>query len=357
MPHTLWYSRCPVATASGIAYQRGMFNEEFDGSDYEVRNIRELGRSKANTHFTGALPDSFREGGFIPPLWARQNGADTTVIGFTFVAETLRFYVRPDSGIKSFADLKGKRIGLPVRPQLEIDFMHVNAHKAFWGALQEHGMTEADVELTDFEIDEDVLASVNADYGQGDERTVPPLYSGEIEALLADKVDVVFAKNAEALYTEHVYAGRINMIYDLINSSKTEFKCNANPRPITVSSSTIAENREGVIRYLQVLIRASAFAADDKQGAAEVMAPELGVETDDIFRAYESDFNTNLWPTFDDRILGLARSFMGFMVDKGYLSDQVTLEGWMSDQVTLEGWIDPEPLREAYRREKISYAA
>lgn len=347
MAHTLWYSRCPVATASGIAYQRGMFDEEFNGSDYEVRNIKELGRSKANTHFTGALPDSFREGGFIPPLWARQNGADTQVIGFTFVAETLRFYVRPDSGINSFADLKGKRIGLPVRPQLEIDFMHVNAHKAFWGALQEHGMSEDDVVMTDFEIDEDVLATVNADYGQGENRVVPPLYAGEIEALLADKVDVVFAKNAEALYTEHVYGDRINLLYDLINSDKTEYKCNANPRPITVTASTIKENPEGVIRYLQVLIRASAFAADDRQAAAQVMAPELGVETDDIFSAYEPDFNAKLWPTLDGQILDLANAFMGFMRDKGYLSDQVT----------LDGWIDPEPLREAYRREKIPYAA
>jgi ABC-type nitrate/sulfonate/bicarbonate transport system substrate-binding protein len=347
MPTTLWYSRCPVATASGIAYQRGMFDAEFDGSDYEVRNIKDLGRDKANIHFTGAQPNSFREGGFIPPLWAHQNGSETTVIGFTFVAETLRFYVRPDSGINSFADLKGKRIGLPVRPKLEIDFMHVNAHKAFWGALQEHGMTEDDVQMTDIEIGDDVLGTVNADYGQGDERTVPPLYAGEIEALLAGEVDVVFAKNAEALYTEHVYDGRIKMIYDLIDSEKTEFKCNANPRPITVSTSTLSENPEAVIRYLQVLIRASAYAAKDRQGAAETMAPELGVQTDDILNAYEADFNNNLWPTLDESIIGLANAFMKFMVDKGYLSDKVT----------LDGWVDPEPLREAYRREKIAYAA
>lgn len=347
MAHTLWYTRCPVATASGIAYQRGMFDEEFNGSDYEVRNIKELGRAQASTHFTHTLADSFREGGFIPPLWAREHGAQTAIVGFTFVAETLRFYVRPDSGINSFADLKGKRIGLPVRPKLEIDFMHVNAHKAFWGALQEHGMTEADVELTDFEVGDDVLGTVNADYGQGDARTVPPLYAGEIEALLANKVDVVFAKNAEAVYSERFYAGRIKPIYDLLDSENAELKCNANPRPITVSANTLKENPEGVIRYLQVLIRASAFAQNDRQGAAAVMAPELGVETDDVLNAYEADFNTKLWPTLDDRIIGLANSFMGFMVDKGYLSDQVT----------LDGWVNPEFLREAYRREKIPYAA
>ena len=77
------------------------------------------------------------------------------------------------------------------------------------------------------------------------------------------------------------------------------------------------------------------------------MAPELGVQTDDILNAYEADFNSNLWPTLDDRVIGLANAFMGFMVAKGYLSDQVT----------LDGWVDPEPLREAYRREKIAYAA
>lgn len=347
MAHTLWYSRCPVATASGIAYQRKMFDEEFQGSEFEVRNIKELGRQQASTHFTHVLKDSFREGGFIPPLWARQNGADTVVVGFTFVAETLRFYVRPDSGIQSFADLKGKKIGLPVRPQLEIDFMHVNAHKAFWGALKEHGMSEEDVQLTDFEIDEDVLATVNADYGQGEKRVVPPLYAGEIEALLRGEVDVVFAKNAEALYTERCYEGRIQMLYDLMTSERDEYKSNANPRPITVSGNTITENPEGVIRYLQVLVRASAFAADNRQQAAEVMATELGVETDDIFKAYQADFNEHLWPTFDEHVLGLARSFMGFMVDKGYLSDKVT----------LDGWINPEFLREAYRREQIPYAA
>jgi len=42
MTHTLWYTRCPVPTASGIAFQRKLFGELFAGTDYAVRNIKEV---------------------------------------------------------------------------------------------------------------------------------------------------------------------------------------------------------------------------------------------------------------------------------------------------------------------------
>ena len=68
MATDIWYTRCPVPTASGIAFRRNMFDEEFDGSDFKVRNIKELGREKADSHFDHSLPNSYREGGSIPPL-------------------------------------------------------------------------------------------------------------------------------------------------------------------------------------------------------------------------------------------------------------------------------------------------
>ncbi len=83
MAHAIWYTRCPVATASGIAYQRNMFEELFAASGYEVRNLKELGKEKATTHLTHTLADSCREGGALPPLTARQSGADTSWFGFS----------------------------------------------------------------------------------------------------------------------------------------------------------------------------------------------------------------------------------------------------------------------------------
>ena len=348
MPHTIWYTRCPVATASGIAYQRKMFDGEFAGSDYEVRNLKELGRARASTHFTHVLPDSIREGGAIPPLWARQNGADTVLVGLTWVAEALSFYVRADSDVQSFQDLAGKRLGIPVRPHLEIDFMRVNAHKGFTHALEANGMTEHQVELNFMEVEDDVLSIANVDYGKGKERVIPSIYAAEAEALMVDRADVVFAKNAETKYLERCYDGRIRKIYDLLDSEREEWKLNANPRIITVSGNTARENPEGLVRYLQVLIRAADWASTHPEQVADVMAGELGVEATDIISSYEHGFEQRLWPTLSGNIKRLLGLQMQFMVDHDYLSPSVKLD---------DGWVDESFLKEAYEREQLPWAA
>lgn len=347
MPHTLWYTRCPVATASGIAYQRRMFDTEFAGSPYEVRNLKELGRDRAVTHFTHTLADSIREGGAIPPLWARQNGADTVLVGLTWVAECLSFYVREDSPVRTFTELAGARVGIPVRPHLAVDFMRVNAHKAFTHALGANGMTPADVRLEFMELSDDVLSIANVDYGKGAARTIPSIYAAEAEALLAGRADVVFAKNAETKYLERCYAGRIRKVYDLLPTGRAEWLLNANPRIITASGNLARENPEGLVRYLQVLIRAADWAARNPALVPEVMAAELGVEAADIVASYEAGFEQRLGPSLSGDIRHLLGLQMGFMVEHGYLSPAVTLDGWMDESF----------LRQAYAREQRPWAA
>lgn len=347
MKKPIWYTRCTVATACGIAHQRGMFASTFADSDYEARHIGELGRDQAVTHFTHTLADSIREGGAIPPLWARQNGADTVLVGLTWVAESLSFYVRADSNIQSFADLAGKRIGIPVRKHLEIDFMQVNAHKGITHALQAHNMTADDVELTRFEVHDDPLGMANRDLGKGDARTLPSIYAQEVEGLLADKAEVVFAKNAETKYLERCYQGRIRKIYDLIDCGVEEWKLNANPRIISVSGNMVRENPEGLIRYLQVLIQAATWSADHPAEVPDLMAAELGVAAADIVTSHEPGFEQQLWPTLSDKTQQLLKSQMKFMVDNGYLSPDMGLEGWVDDSF----------LRAAYARQGLPWPA
>ena len=98
--------------------------------------------------------------------------------------------------------------------------------------------------------------------------------------------------------------------------------------------------------YLRVLIRAAAWADRYPAEVADVMAAELGVEASDIQESYERGFEHHLWPTLSRKhrhLIGLQRQFM---VDHGYVSEDVKIE---------PPWLDESFLREAYDREGLTW--
>ena len=109
-PMPIYYTRCPVPTASGIAFQRGMFAELFRESGYEVLNLSKLGPRGKDVHYTHSVEAFFREGGGAPPVWARANGVDSVVLGITFMEELLGIFVRADDPAGSVADLAGRLV-------------------------------------------------------------------------------------------------------------------------------------------------------------------------------------------------------------------------------------------------------
>ena len=189
MSRTIWYTRCPVPTASGVAYQLKLFDSEFTGTDCAVRNIKELGREQANTHFAHTLADSFREGGGSPPVWARSRGADTSLLGISFVEETLGLFVRADDAIDSVRDLAGKRLALPVWPDLIMNFFRFAAQKAFASALELHGLGEGDAQFVDVVETGDHHDLINPGFADAQTRQQPSYYHCQLRALLDGKVD------------------------------------------------------------------------------------------------------------------------------------------------------------------------
>ena len=92
----VYYTRCPVPTATGIALDTGIFDRLLVHSRYALRDIAELGVAHANAHYTHSVERCFREGGGAPPVWARARGADTRLLGITFMDETQGVFVRQD---------------------------------------------------------------------------------------------------------------------------------------------------------------------------------------------------------------------------------------------------------------------
>ncbi len=83
---TLWYTRCPVPTASSVAVSEGWLDREFAPDQIAVRSLAQSRNpDRRLAHYTHAHPALLREGGIIPPLWARATTGASRLIGLARV--------------------------------------------------------------------------------------------------------------------------------------------------------------------------------------------------------------------------------------------------------------------------------
>jgi len=341
--NTIWYTRCPVPTASGLAYQRRTFDELFDGS-YQVRNIKHLGKEHANTHYHHGLASSFREGGGSPPIWAYANGAQTKLLGITFMEERLGIYVRSDDPAAGMHDLAGRRIALPVWPKLVFNFFRFAAEKGFYSALRAHGMSERDVRIVDVEENEDPANIVNPDFADGVKRLPRSYYHEQLESLLRGEVDALFAKGGEAAVLERQAGGKVRLLYDVQTSSEIEDRVNnSTPRLLTVSANLLQADPEAVTKYVQTLVRTAHWARGHKEEATRLVAAESGFLPEDI-NCFEHDFTRKLMPQTTQKMIDVLEIMKTFLHERGYIRRNFD---------TLD-WLDPEPLAQACAREDVS---
>ena len=340
MPPThpvIYYARCPVPTASGIAYQRGMFDEHFAGSGTAVRNVRELGPEHANAHFTHALDSFIREGGCTPPIWARSRGAETRLLGVTFMPEPQHVYVRTDDALATIHDLAGRRVALPSWPQLVFDFWRVAAHKGILSALDAHDMTPYDVRLVDVREDRDPHRRLNPGRNVVLSADDESEYGCQLDALLASEVDAFFAKGAEAAVVVRQARGRNRPLYDVNDSANVSHHVNnSTPRLLTCSAALLRDNPQAVRIYMRAILDASIWARQNTGELRTFVAQECAITTDEIGLHFPAGYEAQFMPSLDERRVEHVRTMQRFMLEHGYIANDFS----------LADWIDPAPLQD-----------
>jgi ABC-type nitrate/sulfonate/bicarbonate transport system substrate-binding protein len=119
----IWYTRCPVPTALGLAVRRGALEAAIAPLGLKLASIQQsANRATQTSHFTHSLPDSIRHGGNTPAIFARANGAATSIVALSWTPTPHPILALPRSGIRSVKDLKGKRLALSLRQNDAIDF-------------------------------------------------------------------------------------------------------------------------------------------------------------------------------------------------------------------------------------------
>ena len=326
----IWFTRCPVPTASGIAYTLGWLAEEFAADGLPVQTLQEA-RQLGHHHYDHQLPGLFREGGNVPALAARAAGSPSRLIGLTWIEEWQTILVRPDSGIRSAQDLKGKRLALPAwgdnRPGSIARAMSLHGYK---GALSLAGLSFDDVELVE-------VALHNQDDAPTPEQGLQRLWSG-LDYLARGEVDAVYVKGAAAADA----ARRLGLVVgiDLDQISDPRYRINnGTPRPITVHQSLLDNHFDLVVRFLAQTLRAADWASHNREALLRILQDETRAGAQGVDEAYRGEFHTTLAPDLSAQRLGYLD------IQKTFLN----LHGFLEADFNLADWVDPRPLQAAHQ--------
>jgi len=331
---TIWFTRCPVPTATGIAAYLGWLDAEFSPGGIAVRSLQDVSRDEAaDFHYTHALDGLFREGGNVPALWARSRGEQTRLVGLTWIEERQVIHVRADSAISEPGQLKGARLAIP-RHQVDIDFWRAMALHGFAGALGLAGLTLADAELV--EVPAGPRAEGRDQAGPAASRAAGQ-WESELAALARGEVDAVYTKGAVAVETAQRNGTRIAIELDPVPDKRSRVN-NGTPRPITVHQRLLDERPDIVVRFLSVLARAADWAAGHPGEVARILAAETGAGAAGVSGAYKHAGQ------FRDLHINLSAERLDLLAEQELF---LRTHGFLDSPVDISTWADHAPLHAA----------
>ena len=337
---TLWYTRCPAPTAASVAIHQGWFEQEFAPDGIAVRSLASAGNKDAYlSHYRHTQPNSFRFGGYVPPLSARAQGADVRVIGLNWHDRVSGLFALPGAGIRSAEDLRGKRLALPIRIKDTIDWWRGTVLAAHKHLLAVTGLTEADVPLVAVPIHREYVEDATTGMANGQSlwgaRSQFAVQREAAAALVRGEVDLLYSDAAlSAILRSFLGVELVVPFRGLEDDSEAGW---GHPIVLTASGTLIKERPDLVHRWLLRLLDAQAWADANPDQTRRILAIDTGLPEDFVSLAYSDrllqQLDISLKP---ERIALLRRKYEHLLAD-----------GLLLAPFDFDALVDPAPLEAA----------
>lgn len=283
---SLWYTRCPVPTASGIAIQEGWLGREFASDAIEIRSLASSNDTKIRqSHYLLHGTHLIRHGGSSPVFNALAQGTDVRIVGIAQHEVSYPLLVAPDSTISTVNDFTGARVAIPRRTNDPVDFWQNTVLRVLDTALTAHGLSFSDLELVYLDDERTPLTgktAVSARTGSlwGAEAATAH-QRREVAALLRGEVDVIVSEGSYAATVIPVSGARI--IFDTGRDLPSPHRANNDsPTVITADGELLDSNPDLVSRWLSTVLRAAEWAQNNEWDTKRLAALETGIAEEAI---------------------------------------------------------------------------
>jgi ABC-type nitrate/sulfonate/bicarbonate transport system substrate-binding protein len=235
-------------------------------------------------------------------LRARAQGADVTILSTLSNYSSQRVFVRPDSTLSSFKDLKGKIIGVTQYGSGGDTFLRA--------ALRKSGIKDPEVTILQM---------------GGTPGVAQGLESGRIEVgVLGDSGMLL------------VFRGRAK---PLKGASAREMGFRGTDAPLTTTDRKIKGDRASVIRFMQAYLETVYYFHTNKTGTARILKKYMGGTSEEHISLWCDELRANLKPVpyADEEALRAEIEMMnvpGLQIPLGYINNSIL------DELKKTGFID-----------------
>jgi 2'-hydroxybiphenyl-2-sulfinate desulfinase len=315
------YTICPVGNSSYLSANKdGFLHNSFKKAGVQPTLLQSLPEDQWHVHFDYQDDSLFREGGNIPPIWARSNGAGVILIGHTFLQSRSYILTRTDSAIDYVEQLRGKRLGIPVRPEVKVvDFYKATAIRGFETALAARGLTPAEAVFVE-------LPQTEAQIAQKKDKS-SNLGRIEVEALDNGKIDAIFSGSARA--QNLLATGKYKTIFELTAHPDLLAPINNSyPNTLTVSRKLAEESPEIVVDYVKQALLAAEWAKTHLPEVLELFSHQIHGTIGEVTASLPVNFNKALSPELTREGLLALESQKRFLFDHGFIQKDFDIEQW-----------------------------
>ena len=327
----LWYTRCPVPTASSLAIAQGWLDDEFAPDGITVASLRaSADPSVRESHFDHTQAASFRQGGNIPPIWTRSRGSDVRLIGLSWAEQYQAIVSRSGSGIEGPEDLKGRTLALARRVNDQIDFWQATTLRGYDSTLRHVGLTLDDVELVDLPVTEGYLPRNTTSHSGSlfGAYTNRRIQSAEVLALIRGEVDAIYVAGGRGPDLEALLD--VDVVFDIAGQDDPVLKINnITPAALTVRGALLDERPDLVARYVAATLRAAGWARENPLETRRIIAHEVGIAEDFVEPGYPRDIHAHLEPSLDEDLVAAIESQQRFLLEHGYIADAFDVREWI----------------------------